>query len=365
MVFNLSLIGSGRIAEAHLSAVASLAGRVRISSVVDVDSGAARRTAARLHARAYHAIDVAAADPDWARSTHGVLICTPPSQRVQLVDKTLGYGKPVLMEKPIAHLLPEARRLAQLAEAHPDRPCLVGFCHRFTPAIERMVELARAGELGQIVRFENIFAASIPAMNTHWMSDPAISGGGSLLDTGMHSLDLFQYLLGEPELIGACLHHAWPGRGDSNASLLVRSTAKGDPRLPGNAGAAGVILCGWAEASRFEVRLVGTRATAGYDFEQPEALLVTTASGETERLTVESHEVRFTRQLEAFIDAAAGRETNAAARACTFAEALPAMQIAAQAMRRHDHPPTPTPTIRQTQPRRRGTPASATTGTAS
>jgi len=353
MTFNLCLIGSGRVSEAHIAATADLARRVRIASVVDVDAEAAHRTAARLDAEAYTRFDAAAADPDWARATHGVLICTPPSQRVPLVDRALAYGKPVLMEKPIAHRLTDARRLVELAEAHPDRPCHVGFCHRFTPAIERMIELAHDGRLGRIVRFENVFAASIDGMDRHWMSDPAVSGGGSLLDTGLHALDLFQYLLGEPELVGATLHHAWPGRGDSNASLLVRATGRGtagSPRIAEATGVAGVILTGWAEASRFEVRLVGTRATAEYDFDHPRTLRLTNTDGTAEDLPVDTHEGRFTRQLEAFLDAATGKGKAQATRACSFAEALPPMKIVTQAMRQDAQTPaTPEPTILKTQ----------------
>jgi len=153
------------------------------------------------------------------------------------------------------------------------------------------------------------------------MSDEPVSGGGAFLDTGCHSLDLFRFVLGEPagggDVRGALFHKAWPGRGESNATVL----------LAGAGGAAGVIQSGWQEPERFTVTLVGTRGLLGYDYMNPSELAWRPSDpqfGEPATLAVESHEVRFSRQLGAFLSAASGGE---AGDLCTFAEAAEVQRL--------------------------------------
>jgi len=154
-----------------------------------------------------------------------------------------------------------------------------------------------AGSIGEISRFENTFAAPLGKMKDHWMSDVAVSGGGSFIDTGCHSLDLFLYLLGTGKVKSAVFHHAWPGRGESSATALLRSD-KGVP---------GVIQSGWTEPARFAVTVVGTRGSLSYDYDFAEELRFRPNEGAEEKIAVETHEVRFQRQLEAFADAASGK----------------------------------------------------------
>ena len=130
-------------------------------------------------------------------------------------------------------------------------------------------------------------------MQTHWMSDPSTSGG-SFSDTGCHSLDLFRYLIGEGQVKAAALHHAWPGRGDSNATVFLQSNST-----------AGVIFSGWAEADRWTVTVVGTKGTLAFDFEKPQQLEWRPTSQSSQTIKVESADVRFSRQLQAFVAHAA------------------------------------------------------------
>src|SRR5438128_528183 len=79
------------------------------------------------------------------------------------------------------------------------------------------------GQLAAVSRFENTFASPFPQMREHWMSEPAVSGGGSFVDSASHGLDLFLYLIGPAKVRSAVFHHAWPGRGESSATALLRS----------------------------------------------------------------------------------------------------------------------------------------------
>ena len=160
-----------------------------------------------------------------------------------------------------------------------------------------MKRMLLKGDLGTPIRYENVFACWHPKMRDHWMSDPHQSGGGSLLDTGCHGVDIFHYLIGLSQTDAAVLNHQWPGRGDSNATLLIHHTppAGGSP-------VAGILASGWAEPVRFTVTLVGTDGLLHYDYEKPEQLAWTRSTEAPQTLTVETHETRFQHQLEAFAD---------------------------------------------------------------
>jgi predicted dehydrogenase len=222
----------------------------------------------------------------------------------------------VLVEKPLASSLDDARALAAAAERHPDRVAAVGYCHRFTPALLEAARRVAEGDIGRLTRFENTFAFHHPGMADAWFSDPATSGGGSFFDTGCHSLDVFQFLVGRPELVGIVTDHAWEGRGDSSATALVR--AADGPAC----GVAGVILAGWLEPARFQVRLVGTEGGLFYDYERAEALVRTAPDGSTTAIPVETHEVRFERQLGAFLRAVQSRTPASEAGLASFGAGL-------------------------------------------
>lgn len=321
----LCLIGAGKIAAAHAAAVDALEDRVCVAAVVDPQASAASAMADRLGAKSFASFDELQADSATADAIDAALICTPPSARVQLVERVLARGWPVLVEKPLAHRLIDAERLSRLAGSYPQLPAGVGLCHRFTPAVDAMAEKARRGEVGRLVRVENVFAATIPGMDTHWMSNPEVSGGGSLLDAGTHSVDLMQYLVGPCELAGAVTSHAWAGRGDSNATILLRGGGGGVAEA--SEPLACQIATGWAEPTRFHLRLTGERGALAYDFEKPEELNVIDASGECHVEAVETHEARFTRQLEMFVRSVeAGRLLPPL---CAFAEAARVMRLIA------------------------------------
>jgi predicted dehydrogenase len=208
----------------------------------------------------------------------------------------------------------------ELAQGYPMVTTAVGYCHRFVPAILEMQRMLRAGELGTVVRFENTFACWFPQMAQRWMSDVRVSGGGSLIDTGSHSLDLFRFLLGQGKVVGASFRHEWEGRGESNATVLVQGGSS-----------AGVIASGWAEPARFIVSLVGTRAMASYDYDRPQELHIKPSQGEAKIVAVETHEVRFERQLLAFAEVASGRADRGGL--ASFEDGLAVAQMVAEAQR--------------------------------
>lgn len=298
-MFNIAFIGSGSIAGTHAGAID--AERAKVVATVDSSVEAAERLAEPHGARAFDSVDGFLGAIDAGLAVDAVVLCTPPSARLDVLSKTVERGIHTLVEKPLAASVAEAERIAALEQAHPGVVIGVGFCHRFAPAIRMMRDLVAGGKVGRLIRFENTFAFHHPPMAEKWFSDPAVSGGGALMDAGCHSVDLFHFLVGPSNPAGAVFDTPWPGRGESGAIALFRC-AEGP-----HAGASGVIVSGWMEGERFDARLVGEGGTLSYDYMKPADLVFTPVSGEAETIEVESHEVRFARQLAHFEGACASQ----------------------------------------------------------
>lgn len=315
----LALVGLGGISGAHRAAADS---DPSIKFIAGVDTDPARRQvfAEAASASVYESIEALLADHAMRKQLDGVVVCTPPAVRKSLIGPLLGEGLGVLMEKPAAHSVEHAHQLVDLVDQAPGIAARVAYCHRFTPAVVEMKRRLASGELGELVRFENTFACWHPTMRGHWMSDPSVSGGGSLIDTGSHGLDLFHYLCGPSRLEAMIRRHGWSGRGDSNATLLVASG-------PEDASVAGVLNSGWAEPARFTLTLVGTSGLLSYDYEKPTELVYKPSEGEAVTQPIETHEVRFARQLRAFADLLAAPESESDL--CTFAQAAAVAEVLA------------------------------------
>ncbi len=319
-VLNIAIIGAGGISGAHNGAVKASGGRVAVTAVVDPDAAAAHKLADEHGAQVFGSADQLVEAVAAGLDVHAVVVCTPPSVRIKIIAACLKAKLPVLMEKPIAHTLADARKLAALAAKHKKVPSFVAYCHRFAPAVLEINRLIKAGKVGKVTRFENVFACDLPAHSGKWFSEPKKAGGGAYLDMGSHSLDLLHFIVGPCATLGAVFAHKWKGRTETAATVLLKSTKKGSSaNIP--AGVAAVVASGWAETSRFTLAIEGDEGMLFYDYEKPAELVFKDLVGKAEAMPVEEHGVRFTRQLLAFADAVQRKaKTNLA----TFADGLAA-----------------------------------------
>lgn len=295
--FPIALVGAGGISAAHVDACKASEGRLQVVGVADPNPQARARVAAQTAATPFaDEREMFDAIRQGVLRAEAVVVCTPSNTRMTTVLPALDLPVGVLCEKPLAHRLDEALTLAQKAGAR-KRIAAVGYCHRFTPAVVKLGELLEKGVLGELTRFENVFSTHFPAQKERWPSDPAVSGGGCFMDTGCHSLDLFAFLVGPPSVKSLITRSAWEGRGETSATALVE--ADGGP----HAGVAGVIISSWLEPDRFKLRLIGTEASAVYDYLQPHQVSVTFVDGRAEKIDVYPHERRFLLQLLALSEA--------------------------------------------------------------
>jgi predicted dehydrogenase len=107
----------------------------------------------------------------------------------------------VLVEKPLAHTLESATRIAD-ASADSAGYCMVGFHNRFSPASKATRGYRDAGRFGDIDHIEATYVRrrGIPATGS-WFTNRELSGGGSLIDVGVHVIDLAMDILEFPEVV--------------------------------------------------------------------------------------------------------------------------------------------------------------------
>ncbi len=121
-----------------------------------------------------------------------VAITSETVDHERLIAAAAAAGKPILCEKPVAVDLAQARRIAALLQSAA-APFMQSFPKRLDPVNCALRDVVRSGELGRItlVRVRHGHAhGSDPAFTSGWWTDPARSGGGTLLDEGIHAADL-------------------------------------------------------------------------------------------------------------------------------------------------------------------------------
>jgi predicted dehydrogenase len=185
----VGLVGCGRIALTHLEALGKVPG-CRLVGVADVVEPAARLLGTRHGVPAFSR----SADLLEAASPDAVLVCTPPASHPEVAGFFLDHGVHVLCEKPLALRSADADALVARAEAA-GRVLMMASKFRYVEDVIRAAELVASGALGEPILYENVFCSRVD-MRGRWNADPALAGGGVLVDNGTHSVDIARYLLG-------------------------------------------------------------------------------------------------------------------------------------------------------------------------
>jgi predicted dehydrogenase len=221
MTLGVGIVGAGR-AGARRAEVLARATGARLVAVADVDAGRAEVMARAFGSRVY-------AEPEalfGARDVQAVIVATPHHWLAPVAKAALEAGKHVLCEKPLARTPEEAAALVAVA-AQSKRALKTGFNHRYHPAIAEAHRLAREGRIGRLLVLRCRYGHGGRTGYEHeWRAD-RVSGGGELLDQGVHALDLFRWFAGEFTEMSAMVSSAyWPIEVEDNAFCLLR-TAEG------------------------------------------------------------------------------------------------------------------------------------------
>jgi predicted dehydrogenase len=136
--------------------------------------------------------ELLAGEPD------GIVIATPSALHAEQALAALARGIPVFCQKPLALDARAARRVVEAAR-NADVLLSVDLSYRLTEAARRVRETVAAGELGEVLAADLTFHNAY-GPDKAWYADPNLSGGGCLLDLGIHLVDLVLWALDFPRV---------------------------------------------------------------------------------------------------------------------------------------------------------------------
>jgi predicted dehydrogenase len=189
----IGVVGAGTIAGLHLAAYAGNPDVV-VSGICDIDG---ERAAAR---GAEHGAGIVSTDFRAFVTDPGidaVSVCTRNDTHAEVAIAALEAGKSVLLEKPMAVTVAQAEAIVA-AEAASAGSVQVGYVRRHSSNAVTLKRFVDAGDLGPLYYAKAVFLrqAGDPG---GWFSNRSVSGGGPLIDLGVHFLDMALWLMDFPE----------------------------------------------------------------------------------------------------------------------------------------------------------------------
>ena len=221
MIVNAAIIGCGLIGEKRAKALCN----AHLVACADTNLNRARKLATASGGNCV-------ATADWREIVSDprvslVIIATPHDALAESTRCAIAAGKHVLVEKPAARHVSELRSLPALAREH-GALVRVGFNHRYHRGFRKAREIVDSGALGPLmfVRARYGHGGRI-GYDKEWRAKPEISGGGELIDQGVHIIDLARWFLGDfTEVRGYAHTYFWDMPVDDNAFLLLKTPQK-------------------------------------------------------------------------------------------------------------------------------------------
>lgn len=152
-----------------------------------------------------------------------IYVASPVGFHKEQARKVIASGKHILLEKPIGLDLEESEEIVTLAN-DADIKSGAALVMRFHDGHQKMKGLVQAGKLGQIVSARAQLTCWFPKMENNWRQNRETAGGGSLLDMGIHCIDLLRYILGDEveEVFGFVDNKTFDYEVEDSATIIMK-----------------------------------------------------------------------------------------------------------------------------------------------
>ena len=157
-----------------------------------------------------------------------IFISLPNKFASEAVSLSLKKGLHVFCEKPPAKTLDELKAVKKTYNKFPNLKLMYGFNHRFHLSVEEAKRIIGSKTFGEIINLKGVYGKSqiISFNQTDWRTNREDSGGGILLDQGIHMLDLIRYLSGKnfSKIFSFIDNAFWNYDVEDNAYVLMKSS---------------------------------------------------------------------------------------------------------------------------------------------
>jgi predicted dehydrogenase len=220
IIFGVGIIGCGLIGQKRANA---LGRKGNLVACADLDPNKAQNLALKFNAKSMR---------DWREllflpEVDLVIVSTLHDSLAAITLAAIEAGKHVLVEKPAART---DKELEPVIDAAQKRGVLVrvGFNHRYHPALQRAKKMISSGDLGELMFIRARYGhGGRLGYDKEWRSNPALSGGGELIDQGPHLIDLSRWFLGEfSEVEGFAHTYYWDMPVDDNGFMILKTASK-------------------------------------------------------------------------------------------------------------------------------------------
>ena len=212
------VVGSGGIARRRTIPEGIVPARnAHLVAVYDPNQAANREVASAFGVRATSSVaELLDAGVD------AVYVASPPRFHREQALACAAAGKHVLCEKPLGMTVPEAEQMiAACNSAGVQLGC--AFMMRFHAQHQAALQLIQQGKLGAPVYARAQLSCWYPPLEGAWRQDPALGGGGSLIDMGGHCLDLLEMFFGPVSAVSCFINNTvHPYGSEDSAAVLLR-----------------------------------------------------------------------------------------------------------------------------------------------
>lgn len=219
-VFGVGVIGCGLIGQKRAKA---LGAGGKLVACADLDTDRAQKLAITTGAQVFRDWR----ELVWSSSVDVVIVATLHDSLAEITRAAAVAGKHVLVEKPAAR---NAAELAPVMAAIKDYSVKVhvGFNHRYHRSLRKAKEIVDSGALGDLMFIRGRYGhGARVGYEKEWRSNPALSGGGELIDQGPHLIDLSRWFLGDmTEVQGFAHTYFWDMPVDDNGFMLLKTAKK-------------------------------------------------------------------------------------------------------------------------------------------
>jgi len=278
MKIKWGVIGCGGIAMRRTIPGMMLSQNSELVAVMDTNPDAAKKVKNEFNAK-YEFCTVE--ELLGVKEIDAVYIATPVFCHKQQVKLAADAGKHILLEKPMGLSVDESKWISDYCKSKGVK-LAVGLMMRYSAYHQKMKEIILNGGIGDIVSMRAQFTCWYPKMEGNWRQNKKTAGGGALMDMGIHSIDLLQYISGTKAEVVACFaqNQTFDYGVEDSASLIMKmsngATAYVDSNfnIPDNAakcrlefyGTKGSILAegtiGQVESG--EIKLTSSDSSLGY-----------------------------------------------------------------------------------------------------